>query len=366
MAGSSITRTPRSQEFSTITASDLRDSQQPDGGAGRWVAPPGASSYSYLANGNLNVPFTEPDVAAYFQDDWKVIPTLTLHLGVRWEFFGQAINELHNETVARESNPSTAFWDTSLPLSDRTVHQVAQVYTNFEPRIGLAWNPDFDKKLVVSAGYAINANPSFYNIILLVSDGAPVTNLGAFLCGPNACVPSNGSILNTDFRALNLPSLPTGGDPGQDVEDTVPTNFRTPYVQTWTLGIQHQIGAAAVGEVRYVGSKTTDDFQSLDANPFLLSVATAFPNFYPASSLCSDPNADGYGRPNCNYSNLIETANGGLGQLQRPGAEPDHAKLSRPEIDRFLYLQQRPQQRDRRIPQHRCRRQHHRISAEPS
>ncbi|MGB6722120.1 MAG: carboxypeptidase regulatory-like domain-containing protein [Terracidiphilus sp.] len=272
--------------------------------------PEGASSYSYLANGNLNVPFTEPDVAAYFQDDWKVIPTLTLHLGVRWEFFGQAINELHNETVARESNPSTAFWDTSLPLSDRTVNQVAQVYTNFEPRIGLAWNPDFDKKLVVSAGYAINANPSFYNIILLVSDGAPVTNLGAFLCGPNACVPSNGSILNTDFRALNLPSLPTGGDPGQDVEDTVPTNFRTPYVQTWTLGIQHQIGAAAVGEVRYVGSKTTDDFQSLDANPYLLSVATAFPNFYPASSLCSDPNADGYGRPNCNYSNLIETANG--------------------------------------------------------
>ncbi|MGA7339402.1 MAG: carboxypeptidase regulatory-like domain-containing protein, partial [Terracidiphilus sp.] len=145
--------------------------------------PEGASSYSYLANGNLNVPFTEPDVAAYFQDDWKVIPTLTLHLGVRWEFFGQAINELHNETVARESNPSTAFWDTSLPLSDRTVNQVAQVYTNFEPRIGLAWNPDFDKKLVVSAGYAINANPSFYNIILLVSDGAPVTNLGAFLCG---------------------------------------------------------------------------------------------------------------------------------------------------------------------------------------
>jgi hypothetical protein len=273
--------------------------------------PEGASSYSYLANGNLNVPFTEPDLAAYFQDDWKAFPTLTLHLGMRWEFFGQAINELHNETVARESNPSTAFWSTALPLSQRTVNQVAQVYTNFEPRIGLAWNPDFDKKLVVSAGYAINANPSFYNIILLVSDGAPVTNLGAFLCGADACVPSNGSILSTDFRALNLPSLPTGGDPGQDLEDTVPTNFRTPYVQTWTLGIEHQIGGAAVGEVRYVGSKTTDDFQSIDANPFLLPVATAFPDFYSASSLCSDPDADGYGRPSCNESNLVKTANGG-------------------------------------------------------
>ena len=273
--------------------------------------PPGASSYSYLANGQLTVPYTEPDVAGYFQDDWKTFPTLTLHLGMRWEFFGQAANALHNETVARESNPSTAFWDPSLPLSDRTVPKVAQVYTNFEPRIGLAWNPDFDKKLVVSAGYAINANPQYYNILLLVGDGAPVTNLGDFLCGTNACVPSNGSILNSDYRALNLASLPTGGDPGQDLEDLVPSDFRTPYVQTWTLGVEHQIGDAMVGEVRYVGSKTTDDFQSIDANPYLLPVVSAFPGFYSGLSLCTNPAADGYGRPNCNDSNLVETTNGG-------------------------------------------------------
>ncbi|MEI9968837.1 MAG: hypothetical protein WDM87_09495 [Terracidiphilus sp.] len=213
--------------------------------------------------------------------------------------------------MARESNPSTAFWSTALPLSQRTVNNVAQVYTNFEPRIGLAWNPDFDKKLVVSAGYAINANPQFYNILTLVGDGAPVTNLGAFLCGANACIPGNGSILSSDFRALNLPSLPTGGDPGEGVEDTVPPDFRTPYVQTYTLGVQHLLSNAAVMEVRYVGSKTTDDFQSIDANPFLLPVTTAFPGFYHGVSLCTNPAADGYGRPNCNESNLVETSNGG-------------------------------------------------------
>ncbi len=273
--------------------------------------PPGAAGYSYLANGNVVIPFTEPDLAAYFQDDWKALPTLTLHLGVRWEFFSDAVNKLHDETVARESNASTAFWDTSLPLASRTVPQAGQVYTNFEPRIGLAWNPDFDKKLVVSAGYAINANPAFYNMFLLVADGAPVTNLGAFLCGSDACVPSSGSILSKDFRALNLPSLPTGGDPGQDVETTIPTSFRTPYVQTYTLGVERQLGGAAVMEVRYVGTKTTDDFQSIDANPFLLPVAMAFPNLVSASSLCKNPSADGYGRPNCNFSNVSEFINGG-------------------------------------------------------
>ncbi len=54
-----------------------------------------ATAYAALANGSPVIPFTEPDLAAYFQDDWKALPTLTLHLGVRWEFFGQAVNKLH-------------------------------------------------------------------------------------------------------------------------------------------------------------------------------------------------------------------------------------------------------------------------------
>jgi hypothetical protein len=268
------------------------------------------TGYSILANGNPVVPFTEPDVALYVQDDWKAFPTLTLHLGVRWEFFAQAVNKLHDETVARESNPSTAIWPTSLPLADRTASSANQNYTNFEPRIGLAWNPDFDKRLVVRAGYAINANPAFTNMFELEAGGAPVVNTGAILCGSGNCLPSNGSILSTSFRATNLPSLSTA-DPRQDDQTTFPTTFRTPYVQTYTLAVDHELGNAVVGEARYVGSKTTDDFQSVDANPFLLPVAVAFPSMVSPSSLCSDSAATGYGRPNCNNANVSNTINGG-------------------------------------------------------
>lgn len=267
------------------------------------------SAFAVLANGAPTIPFTEPDVAAYFQDDWKATPTLTLHLGVRWEFFGQAVNKLHDETVARESNPNTAIWPTTLPLADRTAGAANQYYKNFEPRIGLAWNPQFDSKLVVRAGYAINANPAFYNLFLLEAGGAPVVNTGVFSCNGGNCLPSNGSILSPSVRATNLPSLPTF-DPRQDDQTTFPTAFRTPYVQTWTLAVDHQVGGKAVGEVRYVGSKTTDDFQSIDANPFLLPVAQAFPG-YPSPALCTDPNATGYGRPNCNDANVSEITNGG-------------------------------------------------------
>lgn len=268
------------------------------------------TAFALLANGSPVIPFTEPDVAAYFQDDWKATPSLTLHLGVRWEFFGQAVNKLHEETVARESNPTTALWPTSLPLADRTTPSAAQHYKNIEPRIGLAWNPDFDKKLVVRAGYAINANPAFYNMFILEASGAPVVNTGAFLCSGSNCLPSNGSIQSTNFRTTNLPSLPTE-DPRLDDQTTFPSTFRTPYVQTYTLAVDHQLGNAVVGEVRYVGSKTTDDFQSIDANPYLLPVADAFPNAVSPSLLCADPTANGYGRLNCNNANVSQISNGG-------------------------------------------------------
>ena len=68
-------------------------------------APSGTSGVAYLANGDLTVPFTEPDVAAYFQDDWKVLPTLTLHLGIRWEFFSDVIDKLHSANRRPRKQP---------------------------------------------------------------------------------------------------------------------------------------------------------------------------------------------------------------------------------------------------------------------
>ena len=270
------------------------------------------AAYGLLANGPAIIPFTEVDAAGYVQDDWKVTPSFTAHLGLRWEFFSQAANILHKETVANQLNPATAFWSQSLPLSATTAASVSNFYKGFQPRIGFAYNPDFDKKLVIRGGYAINENPAYYNLITLASDAAPVVNFGSVGCSPaTPCVPSSGSLLGSAVRATNLPGLPTGGDPRAGFEQSFPTNFRPPYVQTYTLAIQHQMGSAAVGEVRYVGSKSTHDFQSVDYNPNLASVAAAFPNYVAPASLCQDPTANGYGRPNCDYNNLDYVINGG-------------------------------------------------------
>ncbi len=132
-----------------------------------------------LGDGPFTSKFKENDFAFYFQDDWKISPKLTLNLGTRYEFFGQAVNLLHNETVTREENAATAFWDQSLPLSVRTFPYTQPDYHNIQPRVGFAYNPDFGaRKVVIRGGFAINFDPAFYNIFLNSATAAPVINLG--------------------------------------------------------------------------------------------------------------------------------------------------------------------------------------------
>jgi hypothetical protein len=274
----------------------------------------GRPAFTLIADGNPVIPFTESDVAAYVQDDWKVSPTFTAHIGLRWEYFGQALNKLHDEQVARESNPATAFWDPALPLAARTNPSADEYFKGFEPRLGFAWNPNLDKQLVLRGGYAINENPAYYHLFLLAAAAAPAVNFGSVPCSTGGCLPANGSLLGAAVRATNLAFLPKGPgiDPRSRFQQYFPTSFRPPYVQTYTLAIEHQIGKAAVGEIRYVGAKTTHDFQSNNNNPFLANIAAAFPNLVSPSSLCKTPSANGFGRPNCDFSNQAFITNGGF------------------------------------------------------
>jgi hypothetical protein len=259
-----------------------------------------------LATGDPVLPFTEPDYAFYFQDDWKASPNLTLNLGLRWEFFGQAINELHKLTVARESNPQTAIWDTTLPLSQRTDPEVDSAHKNFEPRLGFAYSPSFDSKLVIRGGYSINFDPVFYNIFLDDASVAPVATSAEFDCG-GTCL-SVANFTGAALRAQNLPNLPLGGNPAFADQSYVPKNFHNPYGQTFSLGMEHQVSNAGLISIRYVGNHTSGNFQSTDANPYVAPVAANFPNYVPAP-LCTNAAAPGVGRPDCNLGNLSYVGN---------------------------------------------------------
>ena len=264
-----------------------------------------------LGNGNFTSKFREYDSALYFQDDWKVRPNLTLNLGLRWEYFGQAINLLHNETVTRESNPATAFWNTALPLSERTFPYTPSNWKNYQPRVGFAFTPSgFNGKLVVRGGFAINFDPAFYNMFTNAATAAPVVNLGSIHCdGVLIVCQSPAGALGNQTRAQSLPYIPLGGNPNARNQTRVGSNFHNPYAESYSLGVSYQFGNNWVIDAHYVGNHTVGNFQSLNANPNLLATALAFPSFLSPSGFCQDPTQIGFGHQSCNATNIRSRAN---------------------------------------------------------
>ena len=262
-----------------------------------------------LAVGSPTIPFKETDYAFYFQDDWKVMHNLTLNLGVRYEFWGQAVNFLHNESFAQQTG-SHPYWSTSLPLSATTVPEVSSDYRNVEPRIGLAYTPDFLRKAVVHAGFSMNADPEFYVLFINMATSAPVVVAGDFGCDGVTvkCLPGGGLTFNT-VQPADAQFIPTGGDPRVYPLQTVPTNLRNPMGETYNLGIQYQVTPAAVWDIRYIGNHTFGQFQALNTNPDILDVQSAFPNYGAGLTPCTTTTAPGYTRPNCDNAPVQTFAN---------------------------------------------------------
>jgi outer membrane receptor protein involved in Fe transport len=237
-----------------------------------------------LTVGDPTLSFKENDEYFFVQDDYKIRPNLTLNLGVRYELAGQPINELNKQSIARE-NSSGRFYDPSLPLSVRTVPRVPVDKNNFAPRLGFAWSPHFWKGLlgedatVIRGGFSIAYDPSFYNILLNVQGSAPFS--AAFSLPSNLLpssgspVPIPGSATGNVVRSTSAASgvLPLGQLNPLFLSQTVVANdFRSPYSEQFSLGVQHQFGKNNVAEVRYVGTHGVGLFQNRNGNPFVRSL----------------------------------------------------------------------------------------------
>ncbi|MGH7745197.1 MAG: TonB-dependent receptor domain-containing protein, partial [Candidatus Dormibacteria bacterium] len=101
----------------------------------------------------------------YFQDEWKVTPTLTLNLGLRYEYYGVA-NEADNRTTVFDLNQfhgvclgptSTNIAPSPGPINTAPCPRVPSLYNpdylNFDPRVSVAWAPGaLNGKTVIRAG----------------------------------------------------------------------------------------------------------------------------------------------------------------------------------------------------------------------
>jgi hypothetical protein len=243
-----------------------------------------APSAVSLTAGNPITNYKENDQYYFIQDDFKLRPNLTLNLGVRYEYTGQPINVLHDITLARESNASTAIFDPTLPLDIRTVPFIKADKNNFAPRVGFAYTPHWGKALfgedetVIRGGFSIAYDPAFYNILLNVQNVAPYsaaiafTTANALSSTTTSPLPIPANPVGNNIQAIASASgvLPLGKlDPRYLSQTRVASDFRSPYSEQFSLGIQRQVNRSHVFEVRYVGTHGVGLFQSINDNFFI-------------------------------------------------------------------------------------------------
>ncbi len=251
-----------------------------------------------LTVGDPTLKFTENDQYYFVQDDFKLRSNLTLNLGVRYEYTGQPINILNQQSIARENDPARRFFDPALPLSVRTTPAIPTDKNNFAPRIGFAYSPHFWKRFlgedatVIRGGFSIAYDPAFYNILLNVQGSAPFS---AALVIPANLLPSTGSPVPVPTGAITGDVIRRSSqsslgklDPLFLSQTQVSSNFHAPYSEQYSLGVQHQFGRSTVAEVRYVGTHGVGLFQNRTANPFVRNLVNGF-----SQTVCTARNADG-------------------------------------------------------------------------
>jgi hypothetical protein len=286
-------------------------------GFSRFLADSLQSGSLSLTDGTPKFNFKEYDIAAYFGDDWRIKDNLTINLGLRWEYSSQAINLLHDLSIANQAG-SNPFWDTSLPSSVTTLPEIPNHFKYFGPNIGFAYNPHFfgmkGDKTVIRGGFRITYDPAYYNMFLNVATSAPVVNAGAISAAACTapCLPTSG-FLGTDVRGAHLGDIPRGVNPGVRNYTQVAPNFHEPYTQNWSLGVQQQITSKIVFETRYVGNREVGNFQTVNANPSLAGlIANGFSSFIPAGvTPCTTPGTPGFAseRANCDFTNVRNREN---------------------------------------------------------
>jgi hypothetical protein len=214
--------------------------------------------------------------AGYIQDDWRIKPRITLNLGLRYEY----------QAVPTEAHNLLGNWERSVGF-EQVGKNISSIYNgdhkNFSPRIGVAWDVTGKGTTVVRAGGSIVydlLSMSTYMSQQNLQSGPVLFGLGVVPTGatifdaacPTGCA-GVGNIFTTGV------TIPGGGLTWKDQATTIyPSNvtalvqctttspcntfamnrnFRTPYVENWTLGIQHAFYGKLSLDVSYVGNHAT-------------------------------------------------------------------------------------------------------------
>jgi Carboxypeptidase regulatory-like domain/TonB dependent receptor len=210
-------------EYSTLSL--YLNDISPDKVGQRNATPPGLSPTFYGDQSSIYV---------YGNDDFRVTQKLTLNLGLRYEFTSVPASEKQQALNSAASVPGLI-----------TFGKPAPQYTNFAPRIGLAYSPDENTSL--RAAFGINYDVLYDNIGTTTAPPQFQTTENVTLSAATPGFLAGGGLpQNATFTTLAQQRAATAA--------YVPDQ-KLPYSEQWTLGVQHVFHHDYTGEVRYVGTR---------------------------------------------------------------------------------------------------------------
>ncbi|MFZ0418591.1 MAG: TonB-dependent receptor [Candidatus Sulfotelmatobacter sp.] len=286
----------------------------------------GTTGLTIMGSGINNRDVLAHDWNGFANDDWRLADRFTLTLGVRYDFFGP-FTEADGRFVGFDPERLMTATIPGFPAGDNLAitggfvqasnaknplpgvpevqpSLVPSDKNNFAPRIGFAWQPlPVSRRLVVRGGYGIyydRANSRLLNNQIL---DFPYYTLAQALLTPIADpfvqVPQPSAFP----LQFNNPALfPFGGPPALMLQAPTllsPTgiavvsangiypdihDFRTPYIQQFSLGVQNEFANNWMLDLSYVGSAGRKEYRLVDLNQEVAPVAFAPGPFSPGLS----------------------------------------------------------------------------------
>jgi hypothetical protein len=217
-----------------------------------------AADVSYLqafGGAGTTGPTTNPNLfesGAFLQDEWRLRRNLTLNLGIRYD-------------VQRVDRPTTSN-PAALAVGVNTGF-IQNPGNGAEPRVGFAWTPLANNRLVVRGGYGI-----FYGRTPSIMYGTAMSNNGLNVATFNfsgAAIPRYpNNICGAPGAAGTSPSCsaPTGGASNPPIIFSFDPTYKQPMVQQWSLGIEHEFVRDFSVNISYVGLHATHLQRTRDIN----------------------------------------------------------------------------------------------------
>jgi hypothetical protein len=222
----------------------------------------------------------------FFQDAWKLKPSFTLTLGLRYENYGSPANVF--------KYPAFSGFDPSKFLEPNNVNTDNN---NFGPSFGFAWSPHArsgllgrlfgDGKTIWRGGFQVSYNAFFDSMLMNIQSDAPNSVATSFV--------ASFSGRGTANFFSTLPIIPRTVTPLDQQTGVFDPNIRGPYTERWSFGFQRQLPQKLILDLAYVGSASHKLFTKEDVNVRQLNGTRVHPDFGIRQILANSGNSSYHG-----------------------------------------------------------------------